>query len=108
SCTKEGGGGVMDNQRTFASMAWSAKGKVTRRECFLAEMDAVLPCLRLLALIEPHHPKAGNGGQNYGPGLARRYGASDAAFLKVSIKIHEAIAAPFETTDTEVNHGKAR
>jgi hypothetical protein len=30
----------MDSQRTFASMTWSAKGKVTRRERFLAEMDA--------------------------------------------------------------------
>ena len=47
----------MNDQPTFASKAWSAEGKVTRRECFLAEMDAVLRCLRLLALIEPHHPK---------------------------------------------------
>ncbi len=45
---------VMGKQRTFVSMAWSAKGKVTRRECFLAEMDAVIPWSRLLALIEPH------------------------------------------------------
>ncbi len=51
----------MGNQQTFASMAWSAKGKVTRRERFLAEMDAVIPWARLLALIEPHYPKAGNG-----------------------------------------------
>lgn len=50
-------------QSTFASMAWSAKGKVTRRERFLAEMDAVIPWARLLALIEPHYPKAGNGRQ---------------------------------------------
>ena len=33
----------MGNQRTFASMAWNGKGKVTRRERFLAEMDAVIP-----------------------------------------------------------------
>ena len=56
----------MSNQRTFASMAWSAKGKVTRRERFLAEMDAVIPWARLLALIEPHYPKAGNGRQPLG------------------------------------------
>ena len=31
----------MGSQRTFASMAWNRKGKVTRREQFLAEMDAV-------------------------------------------------------------------
>src|SRR5580704_150719 len=56
----------MGNQRTFASMAWSAKSKVTRRERFLAEMDAVIPWARLLRLIEPHYPKAGNGRQPLG------------------------------------------
>jgi IS5 family transposase len=44
----------MGSQRTFASVAWSAKGKVTRRERFLAEMDAVIAWARLLKLIEPH------------------------------------------------------
>ena len=48
---------------TFASVAWDKKGKITRRERFLAEMDAVIPWSRLLALIEPHYPKAGNGTQ---------------------------------------------
>lgn len=48
----------MSEQRTFASLAWSAKGKVTRRERFLAEMDAVIPWSRLLRLIEPHYPRA--------------------------------------------------
>jgi len=50
-------------QATFASLAWNGKGKVTRRERFLAEMGAVIPWQRLLALIEPHYPKAGNGTQ---------------------------------------------
>jgi transposase, IS5 family len=50
-------------QSTFASLAWSGKGKVTRRERFLAEMDAVIPWGRLLGVIEPHYPKAGNGTQ---------------------------------------------
>jgi transposase, IS5 family len=54
------------NQRTFASMAWQAKGKVTRRERFLAEMDAVIPWARLIALIEPQYPKAGGGRQPFG------------------------------------------
>src|SRR6516162_2873206 len=56
----------MGSQRRFASMAWSAKGKVTRRERFLAEMDAVIPWARVLRLIEPHYPKAGNGRQPLG------------------------------------------
>src|ERR1700691_4153747 len=50
-------------QTTFASAAWDRKGKVTRRERFLTEMDAVIPWARLLKLIEPHYPKAGNGTQ---------------------------------------------
>jgi transposase, IS5 family len=56
----------MGDQGTFASLAWSAKGKVTRRERFLAEMDAVIPWPRLIRLIEPHYPKAGNGRQPLG------------------------------------------
>jgi IS5 family transposase len=56
----------MGNQRTFASIAWNGKGKVTRREWFLAEMDAVIPWPRLLRLIEPHYPKAGQGRQPLG------------------------------------------
>jgi transposase, IS5 family len=56
----------MAEQRTFAGIAWSQKGKVTRREQFLAEMDAVIPWSRLLALIEPYYPKAGRGRQPLG------------------------------------------
>ncbi len=50
-------------QTTFASAAWDKKGKVTRRERFLAEMDAVIPWKHLNRLIERHYPKAGNGTQ---------------------------------------------
>jgi transposase, IS5 family len=56
----------MGEQRTFASVAWSQKGKVTRRERFLAEMDAVIPWARLVALIAPHYPQAGRGRQPLG------------------------------------------
>jgi IS5 family transposase len=49
-------------QTTFASLAWQAKGRTTRRERFLAEMNAVVPWARLTALIEPHYPK-GKGGR---------------------------------------------
>ena len=44
----------------------AAKGKITWREHFLAEMDAVIRWERLLRLIEPHYPKAGNGHQPLG------------------------------------------
>jgi IS5 family transposase len=50
-------------QTTFASAAWEKKGKVTRRERFLAEMDQVIPWTQITGLIEPHYPKAGNGTQ---------------------------------------------
>jgi transposase, IS5 family len=38
------------------------KGKKTRREQFLADMDSVIPWARLCALIEPHYPKASKAG----------------------------------------------
>jgi transposase, IS5 family len=56
----------MGKQQTFSSVAWAQKGKVTRRERFLAEMDAVIPWADLLRLIEPHYPRAGNGRQPLG------------------------------------------
>jgi len=50
-------------QTTFASLAFEAKKKLTRRERFLKEMDQVVPWDRLLRLIERHYPKAGGGRQ---------------------------------------------
>src|SRR5215471_13878633 len=55
----QGGPGM--KQTTFASLAWNAKGRTTRRERFLAEMNAVVPWARLTALIEPHYPKGAGG-----------------------------------------------
>ena len=52
----------MHKQMTFASLAHTTKKKVTRREKFLAEMEAVVPWPRLLALIEGHYPKMGSKG----------------------------------------------
>jgi len=51
----------MGSQRTFAGLAWSDKRKVTRRERFLAEMNAVIPWADLVALIAPHYPKPQRG-----------------------------------------------
>lgn len=53
-------------QQTFAGLAWKHKGKVTRREQFLAEMNAIIPWEGLLKLIRPHYPKAGRGRQPVG------------------------------------------
>jgi IS5 family transposase len=51
----------MGDQRTFAGLAWTTKKKVTRRERFLREMDAVIPWGDLVALITPVYPTAGRG-----------------------------------------------
>jgi len=44
----------------------AGQGQGEQRERFLAEMDAVIPWTRLLGLIAPHYPKAGNGRQPLG------------------------------------------
>lgn len=51
----------MSEQRTLASVAYDSKRKVTRRERFLQEMEAVIPWARLEALVAPHYPKPGRG-----------------------------------------------
>jgi len=51
----------MSEQRTLASVAYGTKRKVTRRERFLREMDAVIPWPALRALIAPHYTVAGRG-----------------------------------------------
>jgi hypothetical protein len=52
----------MPKQPALPRLSHTMKKKVTRREAFLSEMDAVVPWTRLLALIEPHYPKAGPKG----------------------------------------------
>lgn len=62
----------MSAQRTFAGEAWRAKKKVTRRERFLAEMDAVLPWASLEAVIAPHYPTAGGRSRRGRPAMPLR------------------------------------
>ena len=52
----------MPKQPAFPSLREAMKKKLTRREQFLAEMDAVVPWARLLALIATHYPKVGPKG----------------------------------------------
>ena len=52
-------------QLSFATLDHRSKKKRTKREAFLAEMEAVVPWALLLALIEPYYPKAGNGRRPY-------------------------------------------
>jgi len=53
------------NQLSFSDAEYAAKRKKTRREVFLEEMEQVVPWQRLLELVEPHYPKAGNGRHPY-------------------------------------------
>lgn len=52
-------------QLSLAATDFVKKPKQTRREKFLLEMEAVVPWSRLLAVIEPVYPKAGNGRRPY-------------------------------------------
>ena len=46
------------NRTTLGSTDWALKRNVTLRAKLLAEVDAVIPWLRLLAVIEPHARRA--------------------------------------------------
>lgn len=48
-------------QQSFASLEQAHKKKRTKREVFLAEMEAVVPWARLEALISPHYTKPRKG-----------------------------------------------
>ncbi len=48
-------------QLSFSSLTYQHKKITTKREKFLNEMEQVVPWKRLLKLIEPLYPKAGNG-----------------------------------------------
>jgi IS5 family transposase len=48
-------------QATLAVAGFERYGRQTRRAEFLAAMEVVVPWSELVALIEPHYPKAGNG-----------------------------------------------
>ena len=52
----------MPKQMTLAALAHATKKKVTRREKFLTEMDAVVPWSRLLALMRTALPEDGQQG----------------------------------------------
>ena len=47
----------MTHQPSFSQIEFADKKKITRREKFLARMEALLPWTKLLAVIEPFYPK---------------------------------------------------
>jgi IS5 family transposase len=51
----------MPTQTSFSELEYAAKKKLTRRDRFLAQIEAVTPWGQLVALIEPHYPKGHRG-----------------------------------------------
>jgi IS5 family transposase len=60
-------------QQTLASQgSFEKHGRKSKRELFLDQMEGVVPWVELLALVEPHYPKAGNGRQPVGLSIMLR------------------------------------
>jgi transposase, IS5 family len=59
-------------QPNFAHSEYAGKKKRTRRDLFLAEMDAVVPWLLLVGLVEPFSPKGKRGRPPVGIGRMLR------------------------------------
>lgn len=53
----------MNRQVSFSDMEYATKKKVTRRDRFLAEIQAIIPWSMLIAEIEPFYPKTGKRGR---------------------------------------------
>jgi transposase, IS5 family len=51
----------MRRQGSFAEMEYAGKKKQTRRDKFLAEMEAVVPWSRLVERLAPFYPKGERG-----------------------------------------------
>ncbi len=51
----------MERQRSFAQAEYAQKKKITRRERFLNEMEAVVPWAKLVACVEPFYFKGERG-----------------------------------------------
>jgi IS5 family transposase len=55
--------GIMDSmQLGFSDYVLTTSKKQAKWETFLAEIEVVVPWLELIALIQPHYPKASKKG----------------------------------------------
>ncbi len=79
----------MRQLRNFATLEHQSKKKRTKREVLLAQMDEVVPWALLLALIEPHYSKAGDGRRPY----ALHVPASE-ALIGITSSAHSADSKP--------------
>jgi IS5 family transposase len=55
----------MEHQLSLVDTDYSRPHKQVRREVFLSQMERVVPWKKLMQIIEPFYPKAGNGRQPY-------------------------------------------
>ena len=76
-------------QMTFSNSGFDVHHKPTRRERFLAEMEAVVPWGALCALIEPHYPKGDRGRPPIGIDLGREAAPDETTICKFRHLIEE-------------------
>ena len=89
-------------QQTLASQtSFEKHGRKSKRERFLDRMEQVVPWTELLALVEPHYPKAGNGRQPVGLAIMLRtyflqqwFNLSDPAWKRHSMSRRFCAALP--------------
>jgi len=109
-------------QITFACQpSFEKYARPSRREQFLQTMELVVPWSELVALIEPHYPKAGNGRQPVGLAIMLRIyflqhwfslsdpGAEDALYDSLALRSFAGVdlgraAVPDETTILNFRH----
>jgi IS5 family transposase len=64
--------GISMSQITFSQVEYAGKKKLTRRDKFLAEMNAVIPWERLMAVVAPVYPQGKRGRPPIGLGRMMR------------------------------------
>ena len=72
---------INEMQSSFSELEYAAKKRVTRRDRFLAEIEAVTPWLSLTDVIAPHYPSGGGPGRPP-VGLERMLRNNASAFRK--------------------------
>jgi IS5 family transposase len=59
-------------QKLASQSSFEKHGRKSKRELFLDQMEQVVAWSALLALVEPHYPRAGNGRQPVGLAIMLR------------------------------------
>jgi IS5 family transposase len=80
-------------QQALSMTGYFDKGKRTRREKFLAEMEGAVPWARLCALIEPRYPKGSPAGGRPPLPLERMFRVYCLQQWYFSMKVHTGMDA---------------